>query len=270
MDPLASKDLLIRPGQPESADADSQEKAAAPSVKLERFQHLEHVIRDNPINADPYLELGKIYMQQSRWADARRVFDQAHARFPEVEEVTYSREEAQLSRSMQLLGEVKAEHEKYPTHLTQEKVDRSLLELNVLRETVCRARLARDPNQFELYIPLAGALEFLGKQAEAIAAFEKASSKPELRAAAALQLGFAQQRAGRIPEALSAFRRAAMFRVPPPPADIKLKALTAAADLAETSGLVDSARRYVRMLAELQPANAQLKQRLKKLSSMPL
>lgn len=271
MDSLPAKEQLVKRSTLDPSDLSSEDaKPREPAVKLERFQALEHAIRDTPITHDPYVELATIYMGQERHADARRVLDQAFTRFSDVEEVVYLREEAQLLRSRQLVSEATSEHEAEPTRLTQESLDRALLEFNVLRESVCRDRLKRAPDQHELYIPLAAALDHLGKRAEAITALQSAMSSPSLRASAAWQLGRLQEQAGNIPEALSAYRTAALFRIPPPTPELKSKSLAAAAKLAEKSGMVDSARRYVSMLLELSPNDAELQSRLDRLQKTPL
>lgn len=239
-------------------------------IPLERFQTLEHIIREHPINVDPYMELANIYFHQRRWLDAKRILDLAVEKFPECEDAIYLREETQLNRSLQLYEEARAAHIAEPTRLTQESLERCNIDVNVLREKVCRSRLERFPDQIELYLTLARALESLGREVQAIQCLQKAAEFPQLRARAALQLGKLLERAKRIPEALSAYRKSAMFRVPPASDEVRVEALTAAAHLAESSGLVDSALRYVRMLAELQPNNPALQARIKRLENTPL
>ncbi len=277
MEPISPKDLLLRHNPVEfdqwETESERKERAAqttAPRITLERFQTLERVIRDNPLHAEPYLELARIYLQDSRWLDARRVLDSAVARFPEDEAVNYLREESQLARALQLHSEAEAEHASEPTSITQDNLERSRVQLNVLRKQVCLSRLQRHPEQLALNLPLATALENLGQRDEAISVLEAGIALPTLRAEASLQLGFTLSRARRIPEALAAFRRAALFRVPPPTPEIKQQALMAAADLAERSNMIDSARRYVAMLLELKPDDSLLSERLKALQSRSL
>ncbi|MCA9130111.1 MAG: hypothetical protein KDB22_23650 [Planctomycetales bacterium] len=272
MQPLTPRDLLIRTEPADVAAIGGEENAREqfPTVTLERFQALEHVIRAVPINAEPYLELARIYHAASRWVDARRILDLAYARFSDNEEVCFLREEVQLARSLQLFGEAKLEYEQEPTAITKASLERCKVELNVLRETVCRARLERHPDQVDLNIPLAIALDNLGNSEEAVEKLKSAAQHPRLRAAASLQMGFVLQRLKRIPEALSAFRRAALFRVPPPAADIKLQALQAAAELAQKSGMVDSARRYFQMLCDLKPDEQRYREQFELLKDQPL
>ncbi|MCR9296115.1 MAG: tetratricopeptide repeat protein, partial [bacterium] len=148
MDHLTPDDLLIResPRDDESwfDNSDVDKASGSREIRLERFQTLEHVIREHPINVDPYLELARIYLQKSRWVDAKRILDLAVAKFPEDEDANFLLEEAQINRSLQLLDEARRAHRAEPTRLTQEALDRCNLELNVLREKVCRSRLIRD------------------------------------------------------------------------------------------------------------------------------
>lgn len=271
MEPLTPDDLLIRPSPVELARWLEEEPAPKHSnVNLERFQTLEHLIRDNPLTSEPYLELSRIYLQRNRWTDAKRVLENACQRFPEDEQANFLYEEAQLARSLQLLWEAQAAHRDEPTRLTEERVDRSRLELNVLRERICRARLLRHPQQLELHLPLATALTNLDRPDEAIASLQLAGAQPKLRSAAAWQLGQLLESLNRVPEALSAYRRAALFRVPPPSPDIKRRALNAAANLAERNGMIDSARRYIDMLLEIEPNSVELQARQVHLASLPL
>jgi tetratricopeptide (TPR) repeat protein len=272
MDPLSQRDLLIRKQTPEAGDWGGENKPPGevqPNVPLERFQTLERVVRDNPLTSQPYLELARIYMEGERWGDAKRVLDQAVARFDD-EPVLFLREEAQLRRALQLLHGAEVACQEEPSRGNEENLERSRVQLNVLRQQVCEARLSRHPEQLELNVDLAIALDNLGQRDRAIEVLQRVIVEPRLRAAAALQLGHCFARARQIPQALSAYRRAALFRAPPPSPEIKLAALTAAANLAEKSRMIDSARRYVAMLVELQPNNVDHKARLQRLQATPL
>lgn len=273
MQPLTPEDLLIRQTPVESTNwgpsVESDVGNSGP-VPLLRFQELELTIRNNPINPDPYLELARIYLKDRRWHDAKRVLDRAFQQFSENDEVVSLREDAQLARSLELFNEYEAAYNSEPSILTQEPLQKSKIELNSLRERICRARLERYPDRVELHIPLALALENLGSIDEAIKCLRLAMATPSLRATAGLQLGYVYTRARRIPEALASFRRAALFRIPPAPPEIKKEALMAAADLAQRHHLIDSARRYVLLLTQMLPDDKALAERLEQLKAMPL
>jgi tetratricopeptide (TPR) repeat protein len=258
MPPIDPNDLIRRP-KPEDENSATP---PASSVRLERFQELEHVIRDSPILIDPYIELGKIYMQADRWSDARRVFEKAVERFPEDQSALQLYEDSQLARSKQLLEVSAREHAAEPCSATEKKLQECKLEWNSLRARIFRARLARHPDSLENLLPLAEALEWLDQRDEAIAALQKAAQHPPLRTRASFQLGKLLETAGDVPAALSAYRRAALFRLPPPDRDLKLQALRAAADLSERYHLFHFSRRYLRLLQDLQPEEDHWKQRL--------
>ncbi len=271
MQPLNPEDLLIRLSPVElEQQADGQPQAAGTRISLERFQQLEQTLREHPLNVAPYLELAQYYLSVSRWTDARRVLELACQRFPEEEQAQFLLEEAQLARSLQLYHAAEQAFAVEPSQLTQAPLDASRLELNVLREKICRQRLARHPQQIALNLPLATALYNLGQSEQAMVALRSAMLEPKLRAAAAFQLGQLLEEAKRVPEALSLYRRSALFRVPPPPRELKRRALSAAADLAERSQLIDSARHYVKLLLDLQPDDADLQSRLARLQATPL
>lgn len=260
MKPLKPDDLLLRntpvsqerwtEGQ-QSVDGSAQRKV----IRLERFQELEQIIRNNPVQSEPYVELARIYLHQERWSDAKRILDRAAEQFSSDEDVLYLREESLLARSLHLLACAESEHRRVPNDVSEKEMQRAKLDLNSMREKVCRARLVRHPEHLELTIPLADALEGLDRSEEAIDYLRRAAQDPELRGQANLKLGEIFERMGRVTDALSAYRRAALFRAPAPPPAIRLSALTKAAELALQHRLIDSAARYVSMLRELEPQN---------------
>ncbi|MBX3421895.1 MAG: tetratricopeptide repeat protein [Pirellulaceae bacterium] len=261
MQPLNPKDLLTRL----TVEDESSTPGAPRTVLPTRFQELERQLQDVPLTVAPYLELAEIYLTASRWLDARRVLEKAVARFPDDPQANFLHEESQLARSAELLQAAQREYDAEPTVLTQNQLRQCQLEWNVLRERVYRQRLAREPQQVELSIPLAEALEQLDRVDEAIAVLQAACHDRKSRAKIWLTLAKLLERAHQIPQALAAYRRAALYRVPPPTDEIKLQALQSAADLAERSKMIDSARRYLSLLLEIQPGNILWQQRLAEL-----
>lgn len=260
MKPLKPDDLLLRNSPVDQdrwteAQAASDGSPAMRAIRLERFQELEQIIRNNPVQPEPYVELARIYLHQEKWIDAKRILDRAADQFSSNEDVLYLREESQLARSLHLLACAEAEYRRVPNDVSEKELERAKLDLNAMREKVCRARLVRHPEHLELTIPLADALEGLDRSEEAIDYLRRAAQDPELRSQANLKLGEIFERMRRVTDALSAYRRAALFRVPPPPANMRLLALTKAAELALKHKLLDSAARYVAMLRELEPQN---------------
>jgi len=272
MKPLKPDDLLMRTSPVElerwGKGVDATGEPVSP-IRLERFQELEQTLRNNPVHAAPYVELARIYLQQERWNDAKRVLDRAASQFEHDDTVLTLREEAQLARSLHLLSHAEAEYKAAPNVLNEAELTRSRLDLNAMREKVCRARLQRHPERLELTLPLAEALDGLDRSHEAIESLKLAASDPELRAAASLKLGEIYEKHRHVTDALSAYRQAALFRVPPPSPSIQLTALSRAADLASREGLLDSARRYLEMLQKLEPQNPRWQQLHQSLAKLP-
>lgn len=260
MKPLKADDLLLR-NSPVDQDRWTEAQASADgspgmkAIRLERFQELEQIIRNNPVQPEPYVELARIYLHQEKWIDAKRILDRAAEQFSSNEDVLFLREEAQLARSLHLLACAEAEYRRVSNEVSEVELHRAKMDLNAMREKVCRARLVRHPEHLELTIPLADALEGLDRSEEAIDYLRSAAQDPDLRAQANLKLGEIFERMSRVTDALSAYRRAALFRVPQPPPAIRLTALTKAAELSLQHRLLDSAARYVAMLRELEPQN---------------
>ncbi len=241
-------------------------------IPLERFQHLEQEIRNAPANSQPYIELGQIYLNQERWSDAKRVLENGVQLCPESEPLVLMREELLLHQASQLLQQAK-------TALAQELSEENKhgleqAEVNYANERirVCRDRFARHPEQKEILINWAIGLRQLGRFDEAIVLLVKAADEPDLRARASLQLGMCYQTLNRPLDALSAFRKASLFRAPPPEPKIRQRALELALDLAEELSLIDSARFYAeQMLIDCDRAKqTQVKEKLRQLESRDL
>ncbi|MFY8201667.1 MAG: hypothetical protein ACOVLE_13405, partial [Pirellula staleyi] len=133
-------------------------------------------------------------------------------------------------------------------------------------------RYRRHPDQREILINWAIGLRQLSRFEEAVELLNKATEAPELRARASLQLGMCYQTLNRPLEALSAFRKASLFRVPPPEPKIRQRALELALELAEELSLIDSARYYAeQLLVDCDKSKRdQIEKRLKRLESTDL
>ena len=248
---------------------DREEAPAKPIVTLQRYQELEQHLRNSPADGDAYLELNRIYMDQGRYFDAKRVLDKAMEHLSDDPRIVFAWEEMQVARSRQLLDAAEEQLKKDKTQASRDNRDRCAIDLANVRIHVCTARMKRDPNDHELVLPLAASLRQLGRHQEAIDALKSKKDFPEIRARVCLQLGMALMQTEKPLEALSAFRQAALYRAPPPPEKIRDKALELAAELAEKLGLLDSARRYVQLRIDANPNETTLKQTLARLSRKP-
>lgn len=271
---LSVDELLIRPTADGVSDAAAWEGDAPKKVariSLERFQELEQCIRNFPADSEPYEELAKIYIQQERWKDARRVLDLGVAHNPNHEPMLVLREEVMLQASAQELELAKKQARQNRSEESTQHRQRCEIDLANLRLSVCEARLARHPEQLELHIPCAIALRQLGRMSEAVERLKRAQKEPHLRARASLQLGMCLQQLDDVLGALAAYRKAALYRSPPPSTDLKRRALELAAEIAEQNHLVHAAIQYIKILLETDPPHRDAwNARLEKLQALPL
>jgi tetratricopeptide (TPR) repeat protein len=241
--------LIVRTAPSTHVDHD-EPKSKAPAIPLQRFQELEQSIRHSPANPDPYVELGQIYLSQERWSDAKRVLEAGFQHCSECEAIVLMHEDLVLLLASQHVDEARKKHAQQPSE--QSKYDLEQAEVNLANERlrVCSDRYRRRPEEKEILITWAVALRQLGRHSEALDKLAEAAAEPTLRARASLQLGMCFQTLDRPLDALSAFRKAALYRSPPPDVSLRNRALQLAMTVAEENGLIDSARYYAERLLE--------------------
>lgn len=238
-----------------------------PLVTLQRYQELEQHLRNTPADGEAYLELTRIYMEQGRHFDAKRVLDKAMEHLSDDPRIVYEWEEMQVARSRQLLDTAEENLKKEKSQANRDARDRCIIELANVRIHVCSARMQRNPNEHELVLPLAASLRQLGRHQEAIDALQSKKNIPEIRARVCLQLGMALMQNDKPLEALAALRQAALYRAPPPSDKIRDKALELATEVSEKLGLAHAAQRYTQLRLDANPNDASLQQTLARLSS---
>lgn len=221
------------------------------AIPLQRSQELEQAIRHSPAIVEPYIELAQIYLQQERWVDARRILEAGKQNCPENEIVLLLHEDLMLILSNQLLETAKKELAQRPCDDTRYAKEQAEVNLINERIRVCRERYHRNPDQKEILITWGIALRQQKKYAEALTLLIQATKDLSLRSRASLQMGMCYQALERPLDALSSFRRAALFRSPPPDPKVASVALELAAALAEENGLIDSAIYYLENYAKL-------------------
>lgn len=239
-------------------------------IPLQRFQELEQDIRNNPATPEPYVELGQIYVGQERWSDAKRVLEAGVLACPDHEPLVVLREDLLLQQANQLLDQAKTTYAQDPSEKHKYDLDQADVNFANERIRVCRDRYRRHPEQKEILIIWAIALRQLARIEDAIELLNTASDTAELRSRASLQLGMCFQTLNRPLEALAAFRKAALYRDPPPEIKIRRRALELALDLAESVGLVDSSLYYAKHLLEVceQTNRRALELRIKNLETL--
>jgi tetratricopeptide (TPR) repeat protein len=225
---------------------------SGPAIQLERFQQLEQEIRLSSAVAEPYVELAQIYLQRERWSDARRTLDAGIQNCPEHEPLVLLHEDLVLNQAAQFVEAAKTEHAQKRTAQSRFDLEQAEVNLVNLRIKVCKDRYQRHPDQKEILITWAIALRQAQRPEEATEILQEAAKELSLRSRASLQLGMCYQTLDRSLDALSAFRKASLFRSPEPDAKVAITALELAAKLAEEKGLIDSAIYYWEELAKRQ------------------
>jgi tetratricopeptide (TPR) repeat protein len=225
--------------------------ASTPKViPLQRSQELEQAIRSAPANPEPYVELGQIYIDQQRWTDARRVLDAAVEYCPEHEPALILHEDLMIHLSSMALEQARKLNAQRPSEESRYGLEQAETDLANRRVKVCSDRYKRHPEQKEILIPWAVAMRQLGREDQAVEYLQEAAEDPSLRARASLQLGMCLESLERPLEALAAFRKAALYRSPPPDPLVRTRALELAIAIAEENGLIDSARYYTEQLLQ--------------------
>lgn len=235
-------------------------------IPLVRFQQLEQQIRHAPAVGQPYEELAQIYIQAERWNDARRVLDQGIRNCPEYEPIVQLYEDLLINQANQFLENAKKACAENPNEQT--RFDQEQAEINLINERirVCRDRFARHPEMKELLITWGIALRQSRRFEEAIEKLKEACNDLSLRARASLQIAMCYQAIDNPLDALSYFRRASLFRSPPPDPKVAALSLEFAAKLSEEIGLIDSAIFYLRKLKERVPEDPTIDERIANLS----
>lgn len=263
--------LILRP-KLDSIDAalDQGGHAEKQRITLLAHQELEQLIRNSPADPNPYLRLAEIYQRQHRWKDTLRVLDTGIQHNPDFEPLIVLREDLVLEAAEHALEEAIVSNSNAPDRETQLHLERSRTNLANEKLHYCTSRLKRHPNQVELLIIWAEALKELQRTEEALPLLERAAMHAPQRARALLEMGICQQKLNRPLDALSSFRRAALFRVPPPDPRLRFEALTLAFELSDRLGMVDAAIRYAEMLVkDGVPSPARILKRIAVLKQTP-
>jgi len=228
----------------------SDESSKPKAIPLHKSQELEQAIRNAPANAEPYVQLGQIYVDQERWTDARRVLDAGVQYCPEHEPLLVLHEDLSIHLATIALEQARKLNAQRPSDENRYSVQQAETDLANKRVKVCSDRYGRHPDQKEILIAWGVALRQLGRQDEAVELLREAAKEPAIRARASLQLGMCLQTLQKPLEALAAFRKASLYRSPPPEPLVRSRALELAIAIAEENHLIDSARFYTQQLLE--------------------
>ena len=231
---------------------------AQPKLRLERRQQLEHHLKKSPTDLDGYMELGRIYRADDRPLEAKRIFEQARQIFPDEQELLWEYEEAVLARSLQQYREVSDLAARLDTLETERELKRSQNDWARRRIEVCRARLNRDPNLYQLNIALAEAMHDAELYEDAITTVDMVISRDELSAVAYLIKGRCLLASGNNLQAMVALRAVALRRAVVAPLKTRIIALKLLCETAEKLGVTLTLKKYRQHLAQAEQELAQL------------
>jgi len=243
--PVKPEELLRRDGMAgQDNTLESTTAPEVPKVRLERRQQLEHHLKESPTDLNGYLELGRIYREENRPADARRILQQATEIVPDEDELKWELEEAILARSLQQLREVSELAERLDTVETERELERCQADWAARRMEVCHARLRRDPSKKHLRVSLAEALYDAGEFRDALEAIDEVIQDDEFSPIAYLLRGRCLLELGKDVEAMASLRASALRRAVVAPLPIRVMALRLLCDVAERMGVPLTLAKY--------------------------
>jgi tetratricopeptide (TPR) repeat protein len=223
------------------------------AIKRTPIQQLEVAVREYPTNGELYLQLASLYLAKGREYDAERLLIKGREEAPDDVRVRHLWEDVSMLRmnSRVTAAQQQMETDNGPAPraaLADVRSKRDRQELEVYQQ-----RCKREPENAKLQHQLGLRLKRAGKLEEAIRRFEAAITDPAERPAAAFAMGECLHQAGRLAEALRAYRQSADAANGPTQAEWRKRALYQAAELAGRAKLIRRARRYVGDLLRYDP-----------------
>lgn len=240
----------------ESSDADrttNDGENAAPetsTVVVQRRQQLEQQIRSNPSDREPFLELGKIYRDEQRPIEAKRVLSQAIELFPDDADLKWEFEEATLAKSLQQLREVTELAGRLETAEADRELTRCQNDWAQQRMETCQARLERDPDLHHVRVALGEAMLDADMAEQAAKELEPLLLRDDYSPPAYLLRGKCFLAMKREVDAMVELRACAMRRSVPAPPRQRVLALRLLCDTAERLSLSLTLQRYREALRE--------------------
>lgn len=247
------------PGEPAVTDESPQSLA-------ERRLELEQVIAADPTKIDAYLELADVLERESGVEDAERILTQALDASGNNLTVREHVEDRQLrwARRRVVLAEKRlSEDESRENQETLERLRDALLKQEI---DVFSARVSRYPENTTWKYELALRLKLAGYYAEAIRNFQETMNDTRRKGAIALELGECFQKIKQYRLAMRNYE-IAIEALTDRELELRKRALYRAGLLASGLDDVDTARKHLSKLAELDFGYRDVVQRLDKLSA---
>ncbi len=235
------------------------------AVAADRRTALQQTIASNPANIEAYLELADLLERDATIEEAKKVLAKALSASGNDLKVREHIEDRQLrwAKGRLHLAEKRLAEEDTPDNLQAvERLRATLLKYEV---EVYSARAARYPENITWKYELAMRLKAAGNHAEAIKHFQDVLQDARRKGAVALELGECFQKIRQYPLAMRNYQTA-VETLTDRELDLRKRALYRAGVLAVGLDDVDSARKYLSTLAELDFGYRDVAERLDKLT----
>ena len=239
-------------------------------IRLNPRQKLERMIRDNPSDLEPYLQLAELLTREERFGDAEQTLTRALAVSGGQMHVQEQLEEAQMRRAR---ARCRVAEQRAQTSNTDEARDlvRQLRDASHRLEfEIYQQRAQRYPQDWGIQFELALRLKRLANYEAAIPCFQAAVADENRWAAAHLEIGECHQQLRRYAPALAAYTAAASDRAGKSEREQEAQklALYRAGILATALKNTPQAVSYFDQLVQLDPLFRDTQTRLDKLRSM--
>ena len=231
----------------------------------DRRTTLEQAIAKNPADIEAYLELADVLERDATLEEAKKLLSKALSASGNDLKVREHVEDRQLrwTRGRLHLAEKRlAEDDSPDNRQAVERLRATLLKFEI---EVYSARTARYPENVNWKYELAMRLKAAGNHAEAIKQFQDVLQDARRKGAVALELGECFQKIRQYPLALRNYQTA-VESLTDRELDLRKRALYRAGVLAAGLEDLDSARKYLSTLAELDFGYRDVAQRLDKLT----
>ena len=245
-------------------EADSDNAQSQSKIQLTPRQSLEKAITDDPTIVENYLELAQLLCQEDRFAEANQLLQRGLAasggdiKLRETfEEVEIMRSRSQLDVAEKLaLSEQTEEAKSLAVNMKAEILQREI--------EIFETRQQRYPEETRYSYELGIRLKRIGKYEQAIETLLRATDDRDRKAAVQLELGECHQHRKDYQAAMQAYRLA-METESKSQNSVKKLAFYRAAVLATGLKDVENAKKYLKLLAQIDFGYKDVKARLDKL-----
>jgi tetratricopeptide (TPR) repeat protein len=230
-------------------------------------QRLMRLIRKNPADLAPYLDLAGLYVKDEQFDMAEKVLFEADRVSPGNADVRHRVEDLQLTRLRHRAAELKKKLEKNPTPDREKEHKKMLEQIEQQELQFYRNRCQRFPTNLAYRYELGLRYQHSGQYKEAISELQRAKLDSRRRGVCDLALGQCFQQVNQLPLALNHYSSAAE-ELPEHDLDQKKMALYLAGTTAMALQKREAATRYLTSLAGLDYAYRDVSALLDKLAQL--